>query len=125
MNVSSVSLGTHGQPDALRQAFDRFVGETFYGQMIGSMRKMTGKPAYFHGGRAEEVFQSQFDQTLAERLAASNAHSFTGPMFRQFLAQTNPGAANLDETLATADAAAEQAELASPPWAELLSAGRR
>jgi hypothetical protein len=68
----------------LREVFDDFVGQTFYGQMLGAMRKTVDKPAYFHGGRAEEVFQAQLDQTLAEKLADATAEQFTGPMFELF-----------------------------------------
>lgn len=68
----------------LRKQFDSFVGETFYGQLLKSMRSTQGKPAYFHGGRAEEVFQSQLDQTLATELTKASADQFTGPMFELF-----------------------------------------
>ncbi len=68
----------------LREAFDAFVGEVFFGQMLKSMRKTLGKPPYFHGGRAEEIFQQQLDQVLAEKLAKSSAEQFTGPMFELF-----------------------------------------
>jgi len=71
----------------LRQAFDSFVGETFFGQMIKSMRKSVGKPAYFYGGRAEEIFQEQLDQTLAKDIAHASADQFTGPMFELFTMQ--------------------------------------
>jgi flagellar protein FlgJ len=71
----------------LRETFDQFVGETFYGQMLSSMRKTLGKPAYFHGGRAEEIFQGQLDQVLGEQLAKASAESFTGPMFELFSLQ--------------------------------------
>jgi hypothetical protein len=71
----------------LRQAFDSFVGETFFGQMIKAMRKSVGKPAYFHGGRAEEVFQAELDQTLAKDMARTSADQFTGPMFDLFSMQ--------------------------------------
>jgi len=71
----------------LRETFDKFVGETFYGQMLGAMRKTLDKPAYFHGGRGEEVFQSQLDQILAERLSEASASQFTGPMFQLFSLQ--------------------------------------
>jgi hypothetical protein len=73
-----------GDQKELREAFDDFVGETFYGQMLGAMRKMTGKPAYFHGGRAEEVFRGQLDQVLAEEMTEASAETFTGPMFELF-----------------------------------------
>jgi flagellar protein FlgJ len=77
------------QADSLkmREAFDQFVGETFYGQMLSSMRKTLGKPAYFHGGRAEEIFQGQLDQVIGEQLAKASAESFTGPMFELFSLQ--------------------------------------
>lgn len=68
----------------LREAFDDFVGQTFYSQMLSAMRKTVDKPAYFHGGQAEEVFQAQLDQTLSERLADATAEQFTGPMFELF-----------------------------------------
>jgi peptidoglycan hydrolase FlgJ len=71
----------------LRQAFDSFVGETFYSQMLKSMRKTQDKPAYFHGGHAEEVFQQQFDQVLAEKLSSASSDKFTGPMYELFTMQ--------------------------------------
>ncbi len=77
-----------GKDDAeLRQAFDRFVGETFFGQMMKAMRKTVGKPAYFYGGRAEEIFQEELDQTLAKNIAHASADQFTGPMFDLFYQQ--------------------------------------
>lgn len=72
-----------GRPD-LRQTFDQFVGETFYGHMLKAMRKTVGKPAYMHGGRGEEVFQQQLDQLIVERMTDSTAAQFTGPMFELF-----------------------------------------
>lgn len=68
----------------LRGAFDSFVGEVFYGQMLKAMRKSTGKPAYFHGGRTEEIFTQQLDQILAEKLSTTSAHGLSGPMFELF-----------------------------------------
>jgi Rod binding domain-containing protein len=81
----SPSLRGRGNVDELREQFTQFVGETFFGQMIKSMRATTQKPAYFHGGRAEEVFQSQLDQQLAQHLTEASAEQFAEPMFeRQF-----------------------------------------
>jgi hypothetical protein len=71
----------------VRQAFDSFVGETFFGQMIKAMRKSVGKPAYFYGGRAEEIFQEELDHTLAKDIAHASADQFTGPMFELFTQQ--------------------------------------
>lgn len=68
----------------LREAFDSFVGETFFGQMLKAMRSTQNKPAYFHGGRAEEMFQQQFDQALAGKLSTASADKLSGPMFELF-----------------------------------------
>jgi len=72
-----------GQPE-LEKVFQRFVGQTFFGQMMQAMRQSVEKPAYFHGGRAEEVFQAQLDQVLAEKMTESTGPSFTGPMFQLY-----------------------------------------
>jgi hypothetical protein len=71
----------------LKEAFSDFVGQTFFGQLIASMRKTVDKPAYFHGGRAEEVFQGQLDQMLAERVSDSSREQFAEPMFELFMMQ--------------------------------------
>lgn len=83
--------------EELRERFTQFVGETFFGQMIKAMRTTVGKPAYFHGGRGEEVFQGQLDQTMAEHMTAASAKQFAEPMFElQFphLAARKPAPAN-------------------------------
>jgi hypothetical protein len=69
----------------LREAFNDFVGQTFYGQMLSAMRQTVGKPAYFHGGRAEETFQKQLDQVMAEKMADATAEQFSEPMFDLFM----------------------------------------
>ena len=68
-----------------REAFSDFVGQTFFTQLLTEMRKTVDKPAYFHGGQAEEIFQGQMDQLLAERLSEATADSFAGPMFEMFM----------------------------------------
>ena len=74
-----------GANDAeVRKAFQDFVGQTFFGQMLHAMRETLGKPAYLHGGRTEEVFQAQLDQVLAEKLSDSSAASFSEPMYQLF-----------------------------------------
>jgi peptidoglycan hydrolase FlgJ len=70
-----------------REVFRQFVGETVFGQMLSSMRKTVDKPAYFHGGRAEEVFQGQLDQELATQVAAASADRLADPMFELFMLQ--------------------------------------
>lgn len=66
-----------------QEAFSRFVGTTFFGQLLKSMRQTVGKPAYFHGGRAEEAFRTQLDQTLATHMTESGGARLAEGMFRQ------------------------------------------
>ncbi len=68
----------------LRKAFDAFLGEVYFGQMLKAMRKTIGKPAYVYGGQAEEIFTQQLDQVLAESLAQTTAPQLSGPMFELF-----------------------------------------
>lgn len=71
--------------DNTREAFSDFVGQTFFTQLLHEMRKTVEKPAYFHGGQAEEIFQGQLDQVLAEHLSDATAETFAGPMFEMFM----------------------------------------
>ncbi len=84
VQTSQLNDAANADKPTLREAFDAFVGETFYAHLIQSMRKTIGKPAYFHGGRGEQVFQGQLDQLLAQRMSESSAEQFSGPMFELF-----------------------------------------
>jgi hypothetical protein len=48
------------------------------------MRSTLDKPAYFNGGRAEEIFTQQLDQVLSQKLSKASASQFTGPMYELF-----------------------------------------
>ena len=74
----------------LRKNFTQFVGETLFGSMLASMRKSVGKPAYMHGGRTEEVFQSQLDQAIVEELTEASADTIANPMYELFYLQQRP-----------------------------------
>ena len=84
-SLTSKDVTESAKPEELKDAFSDFVGNTFYGQLIASMRKTLDKPAYFHGGRGEEVFQGQLDQMLAEKLSDATQEQFAGPMFELFM----------------------------------------
>ncbi|RIK70877.1 MAG: hypothetical protein DCC67_20535, partial [Planctomycetota bacterium] len=66
----------------LQAAYRDFVGKTFYGEMLKAMRSTVGQPAFFHGGRTEEVFRAQLDQQLADRMSDASADKLADPMFR-------------------------------------------
>jgi len=80
----AASPGRGDEDRKLRETFQSVVGQTLYGQLLHSMRKTVGKPAYFHGGRAEEIFQQQLDQILSEKLSQSGAASLSDPMYELF-----------------------------------------
>ena len=75
---------SRGEDGQLRETFKKVVGQTLFGEAIHSMRKTVRKPAYFHGGQAEEIFQRQLDQLLAEKISEASAESFVDPMFELF-----------------------------------------
>ena len=96
MNISPIStndptataklLNNSSDKPSMREAFDNFVVETFFSQMMSSMRKSVEKPAYFHGGRAEEIFQGQLDKILSQEFTKSDGHSLSGSMYELFAA---------------------------------------
>ncbi len=75
--------------DELRSTFQTFVGQTMFSQMIASMRSTQEEPAYFHGGQAERIFQSQLDQVLSEEITKSSAAQISDPMFKLFQLRRN------------------------------------
>ena len=78
-------LGQKDQEDSeLGDAFGSFVGQTLFGQMLKAMRKTVGEPAYFHGGRGEEIFREQLDRVLAEKMSDVCSDKFSQPMFELF-----------------------------------------
>jgi len=70
-----------------REAFTDFVGQTFFGELLKQMRASVDKPAFFHGGMGEDIFQSQLDQVLVERMTDASGSSFSGPMFDLLMAK--------------------------------------
>jgi Rod binding domain-containing protein len=70
--------------------------------MMKAMRSTVGKPAYFHGGQAEEAFRSQLDQQLADAMSDASAPQIADPMFaKQFPRQAKLLAEAARETRAS------------------------
>ncbi len=77
-----------GENIEVRETFDRFVGTTFFGQMLKAMRKTVHEPAYFYGGKAEETFRNQLDAVLAEELTRAGNGEYSEALYRaQFNAE--------------------------------------
>ncbi len=67
--ASEAQGGKSASPDAdLRGIVGEFVGNVFYGTLLRQMEQTTIKGKYMHGGRGEEVFQSQLHMEYAKRL---------------------------------------------------------
>ena len=71
----------------LKKVFNEFAAGTFYREMLSAMRKSQGKPAYFDGGHAEEVFRAELDRHIADDLAARHGEAFTKPLYDTFARQ--------------------------------------
>ena len=83
--AASDSAASDTGSDDLKEAFQDFVGQTFFGEMIKSFRTTQQPSKYFHGGRAEEIFQGQFDQVLTEKLSDASAEKISDPMYELFM----------------------------------------
>jgi len=70
----------------LREAFTDFVGQTFFGELVKQMRATLHKPAFFHGGMGEDIFQTQLDQIMVERMSETSAKTFSDPMYELLMA---------------------------------------
>lgn len=71
--------------EELRDKFNDFVAGSFFKSMLESMRKTVGKSQLIHGGRAEEIFRAQLDNTLVERMANQSGGGFSEKLFEQFV----------------------------------------
>ena len=91
------------QLDAARElqgAFQDFVGKSFYGEMLKSMRSTVGEPAYFHGGNAEKIFQQQLDHQIGDEMSNSNGGELSAAMFRRQFSKEAELIAKADKTAA-------------------------
>jgi len=119
--MSPINAVTPTASPDLEATFRQVVGTIFYGQLLKSLRQTAGKPAYIHGGQAEELFQAQLDQAVVENLAGQQGGPWIDELLQQFLVQLNQRAA-----------AAQSAQLAQPirstepaPQEELREAARQ
>ena len=82
----TTSARGHDTPE-LKEAFTNFVGQTFFGELLKQMRATVDKSAFFHGGMGEDIFQSQLDQILVERITDSSGPTFSEPMYQLLTAR--------------------------------------
>ncbi|MCE3016489.1 MAG: rod-binding protein [Pirellula sp.] len=90
VTIESKGLNTTpatGGSAELKQAFQDFVGKTFFSQMIASMRSTQQESTYFNGGQAEKIFQGQLDQILTDEITKASSSQIAEPMYRLFQLQ--------------------------------------
>lgn len=71
------------------QAFQEFYAGTFYRLMLKALRESQGEMAYFDGGQAERIFQSQLDEQIVQNLSQHHGRALAAPLYQQFL-RTHP-----------------------------------
>ncbi|MAT16755.1 MAG: hypothetical protein CMJ46_15970 [Planctomyces sp.] len=75
--------------EEVKAVFQEFVAGTFYSTMLKSLHSMHDKPAYMHGGQAEEIFQNQLDQVISKELATKHGEALVAPMLPAFAREIN------------------------------------
>lgn len=117
------------EPKNLETSFQHAVGGLLFGQLIKSLRQGVGKPAYIHGGQAEEMFQAQMDQKIAEDLATQHGGALVKDLYQRFLIdhpvsapQSSQPVASLAQTVKSASTE-ESAQDAT--WARPTTSGSR
>lgn len=84
MAAHEPTSSTVPQKNATEEAFQGFVGETFFGLMLKALRTTSQDVAYFDGGQAEDMFRQQLDQTVSARLAETHGEQLAKPLYEQF-----------------------------------------
>ena len=65
-----------------RDLLHQFIGQTLFGQMLKSMRATQEKNPFFHGGQAEEIYQSLLDMELTDQMTQSTSKTLSEPMYK-------------------------------------------
>jgi Rod binding domain-containing protein len=65
-----------------RELLHQFIGQTLFGQMLKSMRATQEKNPYFHGGQAEEIYQSLLDMELTDEMTKATSKTLSEPMYK-------------------------------------------
>ena len=65
-----------------RELLHQFIGQTLIGQMLKSMRATQEKNPYFHGGQAEEIYQSMLDMELTDQMTKATSKTLSEPMYK-------------------------------------------
>jgi len=65
-----------------RELLHQFIGQTFIGQMLKSMRATQEKNPLFHGGHAEDMYQGLLDMEMTDKLTQATSRTLSEPMYK-------------------------------------------
>jgi len=65
-----------------RELLHQFIGQTLFGQMLKSMRATQEKNPFFHGGQAEEIYQSLLDMEMTDQMTKATSKTLSEPMYK-------------------------------------------
>jgi hypothetical protein len=86
--TSTMATGSGSEQNAkLRQMVDEVVGLTFFAPMLKTAHNSVLKGKYGHGGRGEEVFQSQLDIEFARNVGRGVRTDLAGALYRKLTRQ--------------------------------------
>ncbi|HOA73504.1 MAG TPA: rod-binding protein [Phycisphaerae bacterium] len=71
----------------VRRLVDEFVGVTFFAPMLKTAHNSVLKGKYGHGGRGEEIFQSQLDLEFARNMGRGVRNSLADELYRRLTRQ--------------------------------------
>lgn len=89
--AATASISTLSQREAqrarLRSMVDEVVGLTFFAPMLKTAHSSVLKGKYGHGGRGEEVFQSQLDIEFARNIGRGVKTDLAEALYRKLTRQ--------------------------------------
>ncbi|MFQ5502219.1 MAG: hypothetical protein ACE5EQ_07940 [Phycisphaerae bacterium] len=84
-NIERSAAPAPGLPESeLRRNVGEFVGNAFYGTLLREMQDSKIKGKYFHGGRGEEIFQSQLNMEMSKRMGQASNDPIANKMYDAF-----------------------------------------
>jgi Rod binding domain-containing protein len=80
--AGDISPPVKANDQQFRDLLHQFIGQTLFGQMLKSMRASQEKNPYFHGGQAEEIYQSMLDMEFTDEMTKATSKTLSDPMYK-------------------------------------------
>ncbi len=96
------STSGNKQHDALVKQTEKWVSQTFYGEMLKQMRNSPFKSKMFEGGQGGEAFQQMFDAQLADKMSSGTGRKLVDAIVNKIEANKAYGTPRLPKHKASA-----------------------